>query len=51
LLITHDVEVIRAMAHQVMVLKDGVVLEAGPLAQIMDSPEHPYTRTLVAARD
>jgi microcin C transport system ATP-binding protein len=50
LLITHDVDVIRAMAHQVMVLKDGVVLEAGPLAQIMDSPEHPYTRTLVAAQ-
>ena len=50
LLITHDVDVIRAMAHQVMVLKDGVVLEAGPLAQIMDSPVHPYTRTLVAAQ-
>jgi len=50
LLITHDVDVIRAMAHQVMVLKDGVVLEAGPLEQIMDSPEHPYTRTLVAAQ-
>ena len=50
LLITHDVDVIRAMAHQVMVLKDGVVLEAGPLAQIMDAPEHPYTRTLVAAQ-
>ena len=50
LLITHDVDVIRAMAHQVMVLKDGVVLEAGSLAQIMDSPEHPYTRTLVAAQ-
>jgi microcin C transport system ATP-binding protein len=50
LLITHDVDVIRAMAHQVMVLKDGVVLEAGPLARIMDAPEHPYTRTLVAAQ-
>ena len=50
LLITHDVDVIRAMAHQVMVLKDGVVLEAGPLAQILDSPEHPYTRKLVAAQ-
>ncbi len=50
LLITHDVDVIRAMAHQVMVLKDGVVLEAGPLAQILDSPEHPYTRKLVSAQ-
>ena len=50
LLITHDVDVIRAMAHQVMVLKDGVVLEAGPLAQIMDAPQNPYTRTLVATQ-
>ncbi len=49
LLITHDVDVIRAMAHQVMVMKDGEVLESGTLAQIVDSPRHPYTRTLVAA--
>ncbi len=49
LLITHDVDVIRAMAHQVMVMKDGEVLESGTLAQIVDSPQHPYTRTLVAA--
>jgi microcin C transport system ATP-binding protein len=48
LLITHDIDVIRAMAHQVMVLKDGVVLEAGPLVQIMESPQNPYTRILVA---
>ncbi|MBC7608372.1 MAG: ABC transporter ATP-binding protein [Polaromonas sp.] len=49
LLITHDVDVIKAMAHQVIVMKDGVVVESGPLAQIIDAPEHPYTRTLVAA--
>ena len=49
LLITHDVDVIKAMAHQVIVMKDGVVVESGPLAQIIDAPEHPYTRTLVDA--
>lgn len=49
LLITHDVDVIRAMAHQVLVMKDGEVLESGTLAQIVDSPQHPYTQTLVAA--
>ncbi|MES2191455.1 MAG: dipeptide ABC transporter ATP-binding protein [Pseudomonadota bacterium] len=49
LLITHDVDVIRAMAHHVIVMKDGEVLESGPLAQIVDFPRHPYTRTLVAA--
>ncbi len=51
LLITHDVDVIRAMAHQVMVMKDGEVLEAGPVDQVLDRPEHPYTRILVAAQD
>ncbi len=50
LLITHDVDVIRAMAHQVMVMKDGEVLETGPVAQVLDAPEHPYTRILVAAQ-
>jgi microcin C transport system ATP-binding protein len=50
LLITHDVDVIRAMAHEVLVMKDGEVLEAGPVADIMEAPQHPYTRTLVASQ-
>ncbi|WP_255249866.1 ABC transporter ATP-binding protein [Polaromonas sp. AET17H-212] len=50
LLITHDVDVIRAMAHQVMVLKDGEVLEAGSVDEVLERPQHPYTRTLVAAQ-
>jgi microcin C transport system ATP-binding protein len=49
LLITHDVEVIRAMAHQVIVMKDGAILEAGPVDQVLDAPRHPYTQKLVAA--
>jgi microcin C transport system ATP-binding protein len=49
LLITHDVEVIRAMAHQVIVMKDGEILERGPVDRVLDAPEHPYTRKLVAA--
>ena len=49
LLITHDVEVIRAMAHQVIVMKDGVILEAGPVDRVLDAPTHPYTQKLVAA--
>ena len=49
LLITHDVDVIRAMAHQVIVMKDGEVLEAGTVQQVLEKPEHPYTRVLVAA--
>jgi len=49
LLITHDVEVIRAMAHDVLVMKDGVVLESGSVADVLDAPQHPYTQRLVAA--
>jgi microcin C transport system ATP-binding protein len=47
LLITHDVAVIRAMAHQVLVMKDGEILESGPTAQVLASPQHPYTQLLV----
>ena len=51
LLITHDVDVIRAMAHDVMVMKDGEVLESGPVAQVLEQPVHPYTKVLVAAQE
>ena len=49
LLITHDMAVIRAMAHHLLVMKDGQVLESGPIAQVLASPRHAYTRTLLAA--
>ncbi|MDH4466110.1 MAG: dipeptide ABC transporter ATP-binding protein [Acidovorax sp.] len=49
LLITHDVQVIRAMAHDVVVMKDGMIVENGTVAQILDAPSHPYTQRLVAA--
>ena len=48
LLITHDVDVIRAMAHQVMVMKDGEVVESGSVTEVLDAPQHPYTQVLVA---
>ncbi|MDM0047273.1 dipeptide ABC transporter ATP-binding protein [Variovorax dokdonensis] len=47
LLITHDVEVIRAMAHHVLVMKDGRILEAGEVDQVLDAPKDPYTQRLV----
>ena len=49
LLITHDMEVIRAMAHQVLVMKDGEIVENGPVFEVLDAPKHPYTQRLVAA--
>ncbi|MGZ5271512.1 MAG: ABC transporter ATP-binding protein [Ramlibacter sp.] len=49
LLITHDVDVIRAMAHDVLVMRGGEVLEAGSVEQVLGRPSHDYTRALVAA--
>jgi len=49
LLITHDVDVIRAMAHEVVVMKDGAVVESGHVQQVLQNPVHPYTRVLVQA--
>ncbi|MFP8778042.1 ABC transporter ATP-binding protein [Hydrogenophaga sp. RWCD_12] len=49
LLITHDIAVIRAMAHEVLVLKDGQVLEHGDVAQVLNHPRNPYTQALVQA--
>ena len=49
LLITHDVEVIRAMAHQVLVMKDGAIVENGSVDAVLQAPQNPYTQRLVAA--
>jgi microcin C transport system ATP-binding protein len=51
LLITHDVDVIRAMAHHVVVMKDGNIMESGPIAQVLEAPKHDYTRILLAAAE
>jgi microcin C transport system ATP-binding protein len=49
LLITHDVAVIRAMAHDVLVMKDGLMVESGPVAEVLQRPVQAYTRQLLAA--
>ena len=49
LLITHDIEVIQAMAHHVLVLKDGHVVESASIDELMRSPQSDYTRSLLAA--
>jgi microcin C transport system ATP-binding protein len=49
LFISHDLKVVRAMAHKVMVMQNGDVVEAGPAEEIFDSPRADYTRTLMAA--
>ena len=49
LFISHDLKVVRAMSHKVMVMKHGDVVEQGSAAEVFDNPREDYTRTLVAA--
>jgi len=47
--ISHDLRVVRALAHKVMVMQGGEVVEAGPAARMFADPQSAYTRTLMAA--
>jgi microcin C transport system ATP-binding protein len=47
--ISHDLRVIRALAHQVLVMKNGDVVESGPGADLFANPQTDYTRALMAA--
>jgi microcin C transport system ATP-binding protein len=49
ILVTHDIEVVRAMAHRVMVMRDSRIVDSGSLDDILTRPKSEYTRALVAA--
>ena len=49
LFISHDLAVVRAMADEIIVMKDGKVVERGTVEAIFDQPKEPYTRDLIAA--
>lgn len=49
ILITHDMGVVADMADDVMVMKDGDVVEHGTATQLFNAPEHPYTKALMAS--
>ena len=49
LFVSHDLNVVRLLCDEVLVMKSGEIIERGPAAQVMANPQHPYTRSLVAA--
>jgi microcin C transport system ATP-binding protein len=49
LFITHDLGIVRRIAERVCVMKNGLIVEQGPVEQVFTSPQHPYTKALLAA--
>ena len=49
LFISHDLKVIKAICHEVLVMKEGEVVESGPTEVVLNNPKHEYTRLLVDA--
>jgi microcin C transport system ATP-binding protein len=49
--ISHDLAVIRAMAHRVLVMKDGMVVESGTTSEVLSAPREAYTQRLLAAAE
>ena len=48
-LVTHDIGVARLLAHRIMVMQRGRVVETGLPDQVLDDPQHPYTQVLVSS--
>ncbi len=47
--VTHDLGVARLLAHRLMVMQRGAVVESGVTDQVLDDPQHPYTQLLVSS--
>ena len=51
LFISHDLELVRRIADRVYVMKDAKIVEQGTVVEIFETPKHPYTKKLLAARN
>jgi peptide/nickel transport system ATP-binding protein len=49
LFISHDLKVVRALCHRVMVMQNGKIVEQGPVSEVLTNPQTEYTRRLVRA--
>ncbi|MBW4454646.1 MAG: phosphonate C-P lyase system protein PhnK [Nostoc indistinguendum CM1-VF10] len=49
IIVTHDIGVVRLLAHRLLVMQQGQVVESGLTDQVLDDPQHPYTQLLVSA--
>lgn len=49
LFISHDFAAVRRLADRVLVMRRGVVVEEGPVSEVLENPQHPYTRQLIEA--
>ena len=48
-IVTHDLGVARLLAHRLLVMKEGKVVESGLTDRVLDDPHHPYTQLLVSS--
>jgi microcin C transport system ATP-binding protein len=47
--ISHDIHVIKALSHNIIVIKEGVIVERGEATQVLENPTHAYTKKLLTA--